>query len=135
LAWLLGEHFKNLCAKGAAFVAPFLLFTDNFYIIKNKNFMEKNMSGTFRFSFDADYDQDKTNPQDTLPNISYEFQTANSTLDDVTTKDIQFHFNAFLRSLGYVIDYDDDSNYTINDQLNFDDDLVDDNVLNIGDYE
>ena len=95
------------------------------------------MSGTFRFSFDADYDQDKTNPQDTLPNISYEFQTANSTLDDVTTKDIQFHFNAFLRSLGYVIDYDDDSNYTINDQLNFDDDddLVDDNVLNIGDYE
>ena len=90
------------------------------------------MSGTFRFSFDADYEQDKTNPQDTLPNISYEFQTANSTLDDVTTKDIQFHFNAFLRALGYVIDYDDDSNYTINEQVDFDDGLVEDNVLNIG---
>lgn len=95
------------------------------------------MSGTFRFTFDADYDQDKSVPKETLPNINYEFQTVSSTLDDITTKDIQYHFNAFLRALGYVIDYDD-SNYTINDDINFDDDwdLTDsDNVLNLGDYE
>lgn len=95
------------------------------------------MSGTFRFTFDADYDQDKSMPKETLPNINYEFPTANSTLDDITTKDIQYHFNAFLRALGYVIEYDDDSNYFKNDVV-FDDDeyLTDsDNVLNIGDYE
>ncbi len=95
------------------------------------------MSGTFRFTFDADYDQDKSMPKETLPNINYEFPTANSTLDDITTKDIQYHFNAFLRALGYVIEYDDDSNYFKND-VGFDDDeyLIDsDNVLNIGDYE
>ena len=96
------------------------------------------MSGTFRFTFDADYDQDKSMTKETLPNINYEFPTANSTLDDITTKDIQYHFNAFLRALGYVIDYDDDSNYNINDDVSLDDDwdlTNSDNVLNIGDYE
>ena len=66
------------------------------------------MSGTFRFSYDADYNQNKSVVKETLPSINYDFQIEEGTgFDDVTISDIQFHFNSFLRGLGYVIDVDD----------------------------
>ncbi len=67
------------------------------------------MSGTFRFSYDADYNQNKSVVKETLPSINYDFQTEEgSGLDDVLVGDIQFHFNSFLRGLGYVIEVEDD---------------------------
>lgn len=63
--------------------------------------------GTFKFSFDPDYDQDVSNPPVTLPNAHYEFSIDTSNGMEITSTEILYHFSHFLRSLGYVIDHDD----------------------------
>lgn len=65
--------------------------------------------GTFTFNFAPPYDQelDKDNARFTLATSDYRFEVDLSDgVMDTTTYEIQFHFNAFLRSLGYVVDND-----------------------------
>ena len=93
------------------------------------------LKGEMIFSVRPDYNQNVNDSRRVVPDVEYKFGFDQDSGMQLSVEEIHFHFNKFLRSLGYVIDYDDDSNYTVNDQLNFDDDLVDDNVLNIGDYE
>jgi len=64
------------------------------------------MKGTFTFNFRPDYEQDVTKSRDVVPTSDYAFDIDMSEGMQITTHDIQFHFNAFLRSLGYVVDYD-----------------------------
>jgi len=62
--------------------------------------------GTFTFNFTPPYDQelDKENARYTLATSEYRFEVDLSDgVMDTTTKEIQYHFNAFLRSLGYIV--------------------------------
>jgi len=65
------------------------------------------MAGTFNFSFNPDYDQNKDTVEDVLPSSNYSFEIDHADGLQITTQEIQFHFNAFLRSLGYVIDHEE----------------------------
>lgn len=65
------------------------------------------MAGTFNFSFNPDYDQNKDTVEDVLPSSNYSFEIDHEDGLQITTQEIQFHFNAFLRSLGYVIDHEE----------------------------
>ena len=70
--------------------------------------------GTFTFSFAPPYDQelDKENARYTLATSDYRFDVDLSDgVMDTTTKESQFHFNAFLRSLGYVVGNTNDGDW------------------------
>lgn len=65
------------------------------------------LKGTITFSIRPDYDQDVTNPGYVVPQTEYSFEFDHTEGLTITTNEIQLHFNAWLRSLGYVIEHDD----------------------------
>jgi len=69
--------------------------------------------GTFTFNFAPPYDQelDKDNARYIIPTAEYRFDVDLSEGMQITTKEIQYHFNAFLRSLGYVVGNDNDGDW------------------------
>lgn len=67
--------------------------------------------GTITFNCRPDYDQDVTDVRATIPSSEYSFEFDHSEGMQITTREIQFHFNAFLRSLGYVIGNDNNGDW------------------------
>jgi len=61
---------------------------------------------TIEFRYSPDYNNDNYDAEvvDRMPTVNYEFEVPEY---GVSTDDIQFHFNQWLRSIGYVIEYDD----------------------------
>ena len=61
---------------------------------------------TIEFRYSPDYNNDNydTDVVDRMANVGYEFEVP---AHGVSVDDIQYHFNQWLRSLGYVIDYED----------------------------
>ena len=61
---------------------------------------------TIEFRYSPDYNNDNydTDVVDRMANVGYEFEVPEN---GVSVDDIQYHFNQCLRSLGYVIDYED----------------------------
>lgn len=65
------------------------------------------LKGTITFSIRPDYDQDVTTSTHVVPSSEYSFEFDQTEGLTLSTVDIQYHFNAWLRSIGYVIDHDD----------------------------
>lgn len=65
------------------------------------------LKGTIRFVFEPDYNQENVNPKDVLPSSDYSFTFDHTDGMMITTDEIQYHFNAWLRSIGYAVTYDD----------------------------
>ena len=61
---------------------------------------------TIEFRYSPDYNNDNydTEVVDRMATVNYEFEVQEH---GVSTDDIQYHFNQWLRSIGYVIDYGD----------------------------
>ena len=61
---------------------------------------------TIEFRYSPDYNNDNydTEVVDRMATVNYEFEVPEY---GVSTDDIQYHFNQWLRSIGYVIDYGD----------------------------
>ena len=61
---------------------------------------------TIEFRYSPDYNNDNYDTEviDRMANVNYEFEVPEL---GVSTDDIQYHFNQWLRSIGYVIDYGD----------------------------
>ena len=61
---------------------------------------------TIKFDYTPNYDNnnDDVDVHSILPSVSYEVEIPEF---GVTISDMQFHFNAYLRSIGYVIDFED----------------------------
>ena len=64
--------------------------------------------GTITFNIRPDYDQDVSNPKHVIPQTEYSFDFDQSEGLTLTTDEIQYHFNAWLRSIGYVIEQEDE---------------------------
>ena len=67
--------------------------------------------GTFTFNCRPDYDQDVSDARNIIPASEYSFDFDHSEGLQITTKELQFHFNAFLRSLGYVVGNTNDGDW------------------------
>jgi len=65
------------------------------------------LKGTITFSIRPDYDQDVTTSTHVVPSSEYSFEFDQTEGLTLSTVDIQYHFNAWLRSIGYVIDHED----------------------------
>jgi len=61
---------------------------------------------TIKFDYTPNYDNnnDDVDVHSILPSVSYEVEIPEF---GVTISDMQYHFNAYLRSIGYVIDFED----------------------------
>jgi len=89
--------------------APFLLFIIFFCIIKKINTeIKMSLKGTIRFVLEPDYNQEESNPKDVVPSSDYSFHFDHTEGMQITVDEIQFHFNAWLRSIGYVVGYEDE---------------------------
>ena len=62
---------------------------------------------TIEFRYSPDYNNDNYDVDvvDRMANVNYEFEVPEH---DVTVEDIQYHFNQWLRSLGYIIAYEEE---------------------------
>lgn len=65
------------------------------------------LKGTIKFSIYPDYDQDRSDVKLVVPTSEYEFGFDHTEGLQLTTDEIQYHFNSWLRSIGYAISYDD----------------------------
>ena len=65
------------------------------------------LKGTITFNIRPDYDQDVSNPKYVVPQAEYSFDFDHTEGLILTTDEIQHHFNAWLRSIGYVIEHED----------------------------
>lgn len=62
-----------------------------------------NLKGEMIFSLRPDYNQDVDNARHSIPEIEYKFGFDQSNGLQLTVDEIHFHFNKFLRSLGYQV--------------------------------
>ena len=63
--------------------------------------------GTITFNIRPDYDQDVTNSNFVIPQVEYSFDFDHTEGMQLSTDEIQFHFDSWLRSIGYVIEHKD----------------------------
>jgi len=66
-----------------------------------------NLKGEMIFSLRPDYNQDVSDSRHVIPDTEYKFSFNQDQGLQLSVEEIQFHFNKFLRSLGYVIDLSD----------------------------
>ena len=69
------------------------------------------IKGTMTISCRPDYDQEMSDVRGIIPTSEYSFDFDHSEGMQITVREIQFHFNAFLRSLGYVIGNDNNGEW------------------------
>lgn len=66
------------------------------------------LKGSITFSIRPDYDQDVTQAKHVVPQTEYTFEFDHTEGLTLTTDEIQFHFDAWLRSIGYVLPFADE---------------------------
>jgi uncharacterized membrane protein len=69
------------------------------------------LKGTMRFVLEPDYNQENVNPKDIIPTSEYSFTFDHTEGMQITVNEIQYHFNAWLRSLGYVVGNNNDGDW------------------------
>jgi uncharacterized membrane protein len=69
------------------------------------------LKGTMRFILEPDYNQENVNPKDIIPTSEYSFTFDHTEGMQITVNEIQYHFNAWLRSLGYVVGNNNDGDW------------------------
>ena len=83
------------------------------------------LKGEMIFSVRPDYNQNVNDSRRVIPDIEYKFGFDQDNGMELSVEEIHFHFNKFLRSLGYQIDVSDFENFEdedMNEELEFDDD-------------
>ena len=61
------------------------------------------LKGTIRFVLEPDYNQEESNPKNVIPHSEYSFTFDHTEGMQITVDEIQYHFNAWLRSAGYIV--------------------------------
>ena len=82
------------------------------------------LKGEMIFSVRPDYNQNVNDSRRVIPDIEYKFGFDQDAGMELSVEEIHFHFNKFLRSLGYQIDVSDFENFEdedMNEEL--DDDI------------
>ena len=69
------------------------------------------LKGTIRFVLEPDYNQEESNPKNVIPNSDYSFTFDHTEGMQITVDEIRYHFDAWLRSLGYVVGYKNDGEW------------------------
>ena len=80
------------------------------------------LKGEMIFSVRPDYNQNVDDSRRVVPDVEYKFSFNQDGGMDLSTEEIQFHFNKFLRSLGYQIDMSDFEKFEDEDRIDLDDD-------------
>jgi len=82
------------------------------------------LKGEMIFQIRPDYNQGVNDVRRVVPDIEYKFSFNQEDGLELSTDEIHFHFNKFLRSLGYQIDNSTFENFEDedNDDLELDDD-------------
>ena len=69
------------------------------------------LKGTIRFVLEPDYNQEESDPKNTIPSSDYSFTFDHSEGMQITVDEIQYHFNSWLRSLGYIVGNKNDGDW------------------------
>ena len=64
----------------------------------------RQLKGEMIFQVRPDYNQNVNDSRRVVPDVEYKFSFNQDGGMELSTEEIQFHFNKFLRSLGYQID-------------------------------
>tara|TARA_B100000963_G_C22540486_1_gene631942 strand:- start:505 stop:798 length:294 start_codon:yes stop_codon:yes gene_type:complete len=84
------------------------------------------LKGEMIFSVRPDYNQNVSDSRHVVPDIEYKFGFDQDSGMQLSVEEIHFHFNKFLRSLGYQIDNSAFENFEDEEsQLDLDDDEFD----------
>jgi len=81
-----------------------------------------NLKGEMIFSVRPDYNQSVDDSRRVVPDVEYKFSFNQDAGMELSVEEIHFHFNKFLRSLGYQIDISAFENFEDEDKIDFDDD-------------
>lgn len=65
--------------------------------------MANDLKGTITFSINPDYNQEVSDTRYVIPQIDYKFDFDQKNGLDLSLEEIEFHYNKWLRSLGYDI--------------------------------
>ena len=83
------------------------------------------LKGEMIFQIRPDYNQNVNDARRVVPDIEYKFSFNQDNGMELSTDEIHFHFNKFLRSLGYQIDVSDFENFEDEEKIDLDDDEFD----------
>ena len=76
-----------------------------------------NLKGEMIFQIRPDYNQDVDDVRHVIPDTEYKFSFNQDHGLQLSIEDIEFHFNKFLRSLGYVIPLTSEEEFSDEDMI------------------
>ena len=82
------------------------------------------LKGEMIFSVRPDYNQNVDDARRVGPDVEYKFSFNQDAGMELSVEEIHFHFNKFLRSLGYQIDISAFENFEDEDRIDLDDDEI-----------
>ena len=80
------------------------------------------LKGEMVFQVRPDYNQNVDDSRRVVPEVEYKFSFNQDAGLELSVEEIHFHFNKFLRSLGYQIDMSAFENFEDEDRIDLDDD-------------
>ena len=82
------------------------------------------LKGEMVFQVRPDYNQNVDDSRRVVPEVEYKFSFNQDAGLELSVEEIHFHFNKFLRSLGYQIDMSAFENFEDEDRIDLDDDEI-----------
>ena len=82
------------------------------------------LKGDMIFQVRPDYNQNVNDSRRVVPEVEYKFSFNQDAGMELSVEEIHFHFNKFLRSLGYQIDMSAFENFEDEDRIDLDDDEI-----------
>ena len=82
------------------------------------------LKGEMVFQVRPDYNQNVDDSRRVVPEVEYKFSFNQDAGLELSVEEIHFHFNKFLRSIGYQIDISAFENFEDEDRIDLDDDEI-----------
>ena len=82
------------------------------------------LKGDMIFQVRPDYNQNVNDSRRVVPEVEYKFSFNQDAGMELSVDEIHFHFNKFLRSIGYQIDISAFENFEDEDRIDLDDDEI-----------
>ena len=82
------------------------------------------LKGEMVFQVRPDYNQNVNDSRRVVPEVEYKFSFNQDAGLELSVEEIHFHFNKFLRSIGYQIDISAFENFEDEDRIDLDDDEI-----------
>ena len=82
------------------------------------------LKGEMVFQVRPDYNQNVNDSRRVVPEVEYKFSFNQDAGMELSVEEIHFHFNKFLRSIGYQIDISAFENFEDEDRIDLDDDEI-----------